>query len=240
MEIMDEIADLQYRVQIRASRSKLSKEQLRTIYSGDQTPKYFEEDGYYKYYIAQESNYFAAKHTLNELGVKNAFIAAYKEGIKYDLQDAIAAQYRKRMLRDKTDMNDSILNVVTVNFKLDEFILAPDENSRLQEFVANQLKEQSHRYVIVNGHTDIRGSDTYNFGLSEERALFVKEMIIEEGISPERVKSFYFGESQLAKNCTEHENCDESVHEANRRVEIFLITSESSENHVQNSSQSFE
>ena len=136
-------------------------------------------------------------------------------------------------------MNDSILKVVTVNFNLDVFTLAPDEKSRLQEFVANQLKDQSHHYVIVNGHTDIRGSDTYNFGLSEERALFVKEMIIEEGISPERVKSFYFGESQLAKYCDEHENCDESVHEVNRRVEIFLITSESSENHAQNSSQSF-
>jgi outer membrane protein OmpA-like peptidoglycan-associated protein len=133
-------------------------------------------------------------------------------------------------------MNDSILNVVTVSFELNEFTLSPDEKSQLQEFVAKQLKDQMHHYVIVNGHTDVRGSDTYNFGLSEERALFVKEMIINEGISPERVKSFYFGESQLAKSCDEHDDCDESIHEANRRVEIFLITSSSIENHAQNTS----
>ncbi len=107
--------------------------------------------------------------------------------------------------------------------------------SQLKEFVANHLKNQVNPYVIVNGHTDVRGSDTYNFGLSEERALFVKKMIIDEGISPEKVKSFYFGESKLAKYCDEHENCGESVHEANRRVEIFLLSAKSEQSHAQNS-----
>ena len=220
----EEIEGFQYRVQIAASKAKLNETDIKNIYSGDQEPKYFEEDGYSKYYIAAKSNYFAAKQILNDCGVENAFIVAYKGGVKRVLIDAITAQYRERMARDGFDVKDTILKILTVNFQFDEFTLPPDEKSHLQEFVVDPLKSQDNQYAIVTGHTDVRGSDTYNFGLSEERALSVRKMIIDEGISPEKVKTFYFGESQLTKYCDEHENCDETVHQANRRVEILLLS----------------
>lgn len=216
--------DFQYRVQIVASKSKMEEAELKAKYSGDLQTRYFEEDGYFKYYIAQKRNYFAAKQILLESGVENGFIVAYEGGEKRVLMDAISAQYKERMIRDGIDVKDSIIRVITVNFNFDEFALAPDEKSNLQESVIDQLKNQHDHYAIVNGHTDIRGSDTYNFGLSEERALFVRKMIIDEGISAERVKTYYFGESKLAKDGNKEEHADESAHQANRRVEILLLT----------------
>lgn len=218
---------LQYRVQIAASKVKLDEAKLKKIYSGDRKLKYFEEEGYYKYYIGEESNFFAARQILVESSVEKAFIAAYMGDVKYVLKDAIAAQYREQMTPEPYEVQDTILLVEVVNFKLDEFALAPNEKLSLLKFTDDQLKDKPEHYVIVNGHTDTQGSDAYNYGLSVERALFVRKLIIDEGISTDRVKTHSFGESQLAKYCNEHGNCEESVHKANRRVEVILLSTKS-------------
>ncbi len=215
---------LQYRVQIAASKVKLDEATLKNIYSGDRKLNYFEEEGYYKYYIGEESNFFAARQILVESSVEKVFIAAYMGDVKYVLKDAIAAQYREQMTHEPYDVQDTILLVEVVNFKSDEFALAPNEKLSLLKFTDDQLKDKPEHYVIVNGHTDTQGSDAYNYGLSVERALFVRKLIIDEGISTDRVKTHSFGESQLAKYCNEHGNCEESVHKANRRVEVILLT----------------
>lgn len=215
---------LKYRVQIVASKSQLNEPQLKRIYAGDRKTESFEEDGYFKYYIAEESNYFVANQILHKCGVNNAFIVAYEGDVKRVLHDAMLAQYKDRMIRDEIEVKDEILKVITVNFEFNEFVLSAEEKIRLQDLVSSQLKTNDEQYVLVNGHTDIRGSDVYNFGLSEERALFVRKMIVGEGISAERVKAFYFGESKLAKYSDEQKKWDESVHQANRRVEIIVLS----------------
>jgi outer membrane protein OmpA-like peptidoglycan-associated protein len=220
---------IQYRVQVAASKVKLSEEQLKKIYSGDLKLNYFEEDGYFKYYIAQESNYFTAKKMLDESGVKNGFIVAYEGSEKRVLSEAIAMQYKERMTKDGFDVNDTILQVITVNFNFSEFTLATEEQLQLHESVIDQLKVQNDYYVIVNGHTDVRGSDAFNYGLSEERALFVRNMIIDAGISSDRVKTFSFGESKLAKQREKKKKWDESFHQVNRRVEVILLSPEATE-----------
>ena len=98
-----------------------------------------------------------------------------------------------------------------------------DEEKYLQELVIDKMKEINKSYVTINGHTDIRGSDVYNFGLSNERAKFVKDLLIRHGIHESRIKTFSFGESQVLKSCDIPVDCDESVHQVNRRVEIVLF-----------------
>ncbi len=216
--------DIIFRVQIAASRKAIPQTKLSNIYRGDKKIMMFEEEGWHKYYIAEAPTYFEAKQVLNDCGVDDAFIAAYKANNKLSLKDAMLQQYQKRMKESGRVIHDSIISIVIVNFDFDEFTLSPDEESYLDELVIKELNENSNYYVEINGHTDIRGSDIYNYGLSDERAAFVKELLVKKGIDKNRITTFSFGEAQLLKACDQPDDCDESVHRVNRRVEIVLFS----------------
>jgi len=223
---MKAVPKIQYRVQIAASKSELGDARLKQIYRGSRHIDHFAENSYVKYYIAEEPNYFAAKKILRESGLDQAFIVAYEGNVKLGLDEAIYRQYKEVMIKSGLEVPGDILKITVVHFDFDAFVLSPEERARLGETVIDQLKENDQLYAVVNGHTDVQGSDTYNFGLSEERALFVRDLIVREGIDPQKVVTHYFGESHLAQYCDEHADCDESVHQANRRVEVILLSRE--------------
>lgn len=80
------------------------------------------------------------------------------------------------------------------------------------------LKKYPNTNIEVQGHTDSRGTEEYNMGLSRRRATSVADYLIGNGIDPVRVTKKPFGES-----APEYPN-DTPEHMAqNRRVE-FLIT----------------
>ncbi len=75
------------------------------------------------------------------------------------------------------------------------------------------------RQIAVAGHTDSKGTDDYNMGLSEKRANAIKDYLVSKhGISPERVVVKAYGKSKpVASNNT-------SDGEAlNRRVEFIRL-----------------
>lgn len=80
--------------------------------------------------------------------------------------------------------------------------------------VANAMKAHEDIELVLEGHTDSRGGDTYNQGLSERRAAAVKAKLSEDyGISASRISSVGYGESRpIADN-----NTDEG-RQRNRRV----------------------
>ena len=76
----------------------------------------------------------------------------------------------------------------------------------------------------IEGHTDSKGSDSYNMVLSERRSNAAKEYIIEQGIDEERILTRGYGETKpIALN----ENPDGSDNELgrakNRRVEFKIL-----------------
>ncbi|SHN06270.1 OmpA family protein [Flavobacterium xinjiangense] len=75
--------------------------------------------------------------------------------------------------------------------------------------------------MYVKSHTDIRGTDEYNFDLSERRAKSTVAYIISKGISGERITGKGFGESELKVDCKE--KCTEEEHALNRRSEFMII-----------------
>lgn len=74
------------------------------------------------------------------------------------------------------------------------------------------------RNVLVEGHTDNRGTQKYNLGLSQRRADTVRFALIRQGITSNRILARGFGESQpIASNSTA------SGRQQNRRVEITIL-----------------
>ena len=71
---------------------------------------------------------------------------------------------------------------------------------------------------MISGHTDSRGSSTYNQELSQRRAQSVVDYLLKKGIDAERLKSKGFGESKpIAPNDTK------SGRLQNRRVEMKVV-----------------
>lgn len=80
------------------------------------------------------------------------------------------------------------------------------------------LKEYDKTLVVVGGHTDSDGSDSFNQGLSEQRARSVSAYLQTKGINPVRLESVGFGERQPIAN-----NNTQEGKQLNRRVEITLL-----------------
>mgnify|MGYP000303673796 CR=1 FL=1 len=79
------------------------------------------------------------------------------------------------------------------------------------------LKEFKDTSILVAGHTDSVGNDSYNQGLSERRAYSVKNFLSQGGVASGRVQAVGFGERHPIAD-----NSSASGREANRRVELEL------------------
>lgn len=105
-------------------------------------------------------------------------------------------------------------------FDFDSAALQPKAVSHLQN-LAQSLNKHPYTRVAVVGHTDSVGTDTYNQQLSEERAAAAAEVLIQEGVAPDRITSEGRGEVEpIASNETEEGQ------QKNRRVEVVISVEE--------------
>ncbi len=83
------INNIEFSVQVAASRIRLSDIELLAIYNGQQSVSVIIEDGWYKYQIFAGNNLENAYSILEGVDVNRAFLVAYRNGIKLELYEAI-------------------------------------------------------------------------------------------------------------------------------------------------------
>lgn len=88
--------------------------------------------------------------------------------------------------------------------------------------LANLLKQTNNLTVDLSGYTDLQGDSEYNHALSIARVNSVKKALIDNGIEPDRIKLFAFGE-----NAPVVANHEKEVSFYDRRVVIQLRPTES-------------
>jgi outer membrane protein OmpA-like peptidoglycan-associated protein len=104
-----------------------------------------------------------------------------------------------------------------VLFAFDKSDLSADSKESLQKLVT-VLDSYPDTDIEVQGHTDSKGSSSYNMSLSERRAKSVTGYLTAKDITDNRLTTKGFGET-----APKYENDTESDRAKNRRVE-FLIT----------------
>ena len=104
-----------------------------------------------------------------------------------------------------------------VLFGFDSSNLSADAKVNLDKLV-KILNVYPDTDIEVQGHTDSKGSQSYNQSLSENRAGEVSGYLFNNGISNNRIRTKGFGE-----NMPKYDNNTENGRSQNRRVE-FLIT----------------
>lgn len=106
----------------------------------------------------------------------------------------------------------------SVYFDYDSARIRAGELSKI-EAVASAMKGNS-KNVIVEGHTDERGTAEYNRALGEKRAGAVREALIRQGIDTSRISTVSYGKEKPADLSQ-----NEAAYAKNRRVEFVLLTS---------------
>ena len=112
-----------------------------------------------------------------------------------------------------SDMTDALFlrEVRDAYFDTDKADLRSDAREALTH-TAEFLRNYPQLKVTIEGHCDERGSTEYNLGLGDRRAATVKQYLVSQGISADRLSTVSFGKEKPF--CNEH---DEECWQKNRR-----------------------
>ncbi|UII32068.1 OmpA family protein [Fulvivirga ulvae] len=105
-------------------------------------------------------------------------------------------------------------------FDVDSYNLKPATKANLND-LANTLKKYENTDILIEGHTDNTGSDSYNQSLSENRAGAVTNYISAQGVSRSRITTMGYGEAQPVAD-----NGSPSGRQQNRRVEVAIYAND--------------
>ncbi|VVM05151.1 Outer membrane lipoprotein Omp16 [Methylacidimicrobium cyclopophantes] len=117
----------------------------------------------------------------------------------------------------ESDVNYAPLHAETVYFAFDSSAIPSGERGKLEK-AAQWMAENPERSLLLAGHCDERGTEEYNRGLGERRALAVREYLIGLGVSPQRLHTISYGKDRPAT--PGHTEAD---YARNRRVELGVI-----------------
>ena len=113
---------------------------------------------------------------------------------------------------------DRVLDLASksLEFENDKAIIRKRSYGDLESLV-NILLLRPDLKINLEGHTDDNGSEEYNLELSRNRVNAIKEFLVANGVSGDRIKLAWFGETKpIADNATEEGR------EKNRRVEMHF------------------
>ncbi|AYA38648.1 OmpA family protein [Hymenobacter oligotrophus] len=101
-----------------------------------------------------------------------------------------------------------------IRFRTNSTQILPSSYPTLDKMV-RALQEHPEYSIRIVGHADSRGTDEYNQGLSERRAISAKNYFTQKGVDPSRIPTLGMGESAPAAPNTSAKNMSQ-----NRRVEF--------------------
>ncbi|MFA5574408.1 MAG: OmpA family protein [Brumimicrobium sp.] len=126
----------------------------------------------------------------------------------------------------KLDVGSTIA-LRNVFFDLNKYTLRDASVNELDR-VVEIMKEYPKMEIELSGHTDSRGSASYNKNLSENRAKAVVDYLVERGIDRSRLTFAGYGfektiisDQEIAK--MKRESDKEAAHQANRRTELKIL-----------------
>jgi outer membrane protein OmpA-like peptidoglycan-associated protein len=147
-------------------------------------------------------------------GLGGAGIGRMMDNQERDMRDALEESKAAAVTREGNLLAVTFKGDVT--FDYNSAVVRPGLMSEIDR-VAKVLTEYPDTLIRVEGHTDSRGSDEYNMDLSKRRANAVKNLIVQRGVSENRIEVVGFGKTTpIATNETE------AGRAKNRRVEIKI------------------
>lgn len=169
--------------------------------------------------VAETKNQEEVSITLDENGfiTDEVAIISISEESYFNEMDKILTEDGFSMRVDEISKDDKakVLDDNIIYFSFDSSKIT-DEMKRTIESQLAFLKKYPKIKVILEGHTDERGSNAYNVVLGEKRAKAVKEILLKSGISDSQIEIISYGEMKPLDSST-----GEMSWKKNRRV-VFI------------------
>jgi peptidoglycan-associated lipoprotein len=128
----------------------------------------------------------------------------------------------------KPELTDEQLfaqNVKDIFFSYDNADVRADEQTDVSGDAAFLAGHPALK-VVIEGHCDERGSDEYNLTLGESRADKIKNALIQQGVSSDRIKVISLGKERPFCSSAENDACWQQ----NRRAHFVLQARQQAKN----------
>ena len=152
-------------------------------------------------------------------------LVAKNDGASAEANARLTVTEPKKVVADVTDEQLFAQNVKDVFFNYDNADIRNDEQAQVNTD-AQFLSAHPNMKLLIEGHCDERGSEDYNMVLGDSRAKKVRDALIQQGISSDRIKLISLGKEKPF--CTNAEN--ESCWSQNRRAHFVLQTDQRASN----------
>lgn len=111
-----------------------------------------------------------------------------------------------------------VADLPDIYFDFDRYTLRPSAE-RILVSHATWLRSQQSALVIIEGHSDERGTEEYNLALGERRAKAAMTYLVSRGVDARRLTIISYGEHQ--PQCRQR---DEACWASNRRARFLVNT----------------
>jgi OmpA-OmpF porin, OOP family len=147
-----------------------------------------------------------------------AYIAEQKAAIAeaQAVEQSTQKQLLEQLRAERTERG-LVVTLEDVLFKVGGADLEPGAQMELLR-LAEYLKRNPDRNVLIEGHTDSTGSAERNLWLSQLRAQSVESFLVVHGVAADRVRAVGYGETR-----PEAPNDTAAGRQQNRRVEIVIL-----------------
>jgi len=125
-------------------------------------------------------------------------------------RDAVDAEARIQEVMEEITAN-------RIHFAFDSYELDADARSTLQK-ISEHMKRFDELRLVIEGHTDERGTAEYNLALGERRARAAYEFLVLLGVSSDRLQIISYGEENPLVD-----ESNESAWAQNRRAEFKVL-----------------
>ncbi len=102
-----------------------------------------------------------------------------------------------------------------IRFEYNSNLIKGQENLAIIKAIADYMRQHGDIYIFAEGHADERGPDAYNLALGARRSNTVRNLLIQEGVSPDNVFTISYGKERPLVF-----GHDEESWGVNRRVEF--------------------
>lgn len=146
----------------------------------------------------------------NHKYIDTTFTVTIKNGVGKKHVDIVV------IIPEEVTTSEEHLKSIVVNFEHDRAILDGKDREQLDDIVGITHSCLEYQITIV-GHTDVHGSSEYNKKLGLERAKSMKEYLISQGVSEDKIAVSSDGESKLLD-----QDLSRPAAERNRRAELTI------------------
>lgn len=165
---------------------------------------------------SQQRDQLVAQARLHNLDIAQSRAAEAQAQALSAEQRAARLEAELASLQARNTDRGLVVTLSDVVFDVDSARLRPGATRALDR-IADALRDNPQRRVMIEGFTDSQGLDAYNLELSARRAGAVRQALVDRGISAQRIDAQGLGESfPVATNSTI------AGRQLNRRVEILF------------------